>query len=96
MILGPFLPLVRARSSIMATDSRAASSCRHSTTRSTVPISARLAAASLRSSGAMLTSSMAGMACSRSRICSPVVPASPSIKTLGMYFFLRTVLITVL
>ena len=54
MIFG-FLPL---NWSISATDSRAASSCRHRITRSTPAISSRLASASLRSSGAMLTSSM--------------------------------------
>src|SRR5688500_7784254 len=67
-----------------ATDSRAASSCRHRMTRSTPAISSRLAAAFLRSSGAMLTSSIWGIFSSRSRICRPVVPASPSIKTLGI------------
>ena len=38
----------------------------------------------MRSSGAMLTSSTCGIFCSRSRIWRPVVPASPSMKTLGM------------
>jgi hypothetical protein len=37
-----------------------------------------LGGGSLRNSGAMLTSSIWGMACRRSRICRPVVPASPS------------------
>ena len=57
MILGwwPF------KLSIMATDSRAASSCRHSTTKSTCAIRARLASGSLRLAGSMLTTSMAGM-----------------------------------
>ncbi len=70
--------------SISATDSRAASSCRHSTTRSTPAISSRLAFTSFRSSGAMLTSSICGIVWSRSRIWRPVVPASPSMKTLAM------------
>ncbi|MCY1551940.1 hypothetical protein D9M68_883060 [compost metagenome] len=64
MILG-WWPTI---ASIMATDSRAASSCRHKMTRSTCAISSRLASGSLRRSGAMLTISMVGMRCSRSRI----------------------------
>ena len=86
MILGPGWPLDWAMASMTATVSRAASSCRHKMTTSTPAIRARLALASLRSSGAMLTNSMPAMFCSRSRICKPVVPASPSIKTLAMVF----------
>ena len=52
---------------------------------STSPIKARLACGSLRSEGSMLTTSMLGICAKRSRIWSPVVPASPSIKTLGMW-----------
>src|SRR3990167_8887753 len=37
----------------------------------------------------MLTSSICGMACRRSRICRPVVPASQSIKTLDMEVLLQ-------
>src|SRR6185369_3262215 len=89
MTRGP-RPLVRAISSMTATDSRAASSCRQRITRSTPAIRSRLAAAFLRSSGAMLTSSICGIFSSRSRICKPVVPASPSIKTLGISFSCAT------
>src|SRR6185369_15977349 len=85
MTRGP-RPLVRAISSITATDSRAASSCRQRMTRSTPAINSRFAAAFLRSSEGMLTSSICGNFSSRSRICKPVVPASPSIKTLGISF----------
>ena len=52
---------------------------------STSPIKARLACGSLRNDGSMLTTSMPGICAKRSRIWSPVVPASPSIKTLGMW-----------
>ena len=51
---------------------------------STSPIRARLACGSLRNDGSMLTTSMLGIFAKRSRIWSPVVPASPSIKTFGM------------
>ena len=47
-------------------------------------MSSRLAFTSFRSSGAMLTSSICGIVWSRSRICRPVVPASPSMKTLAI------------
>src|SRR5690606_6191235 len=53
----------------------------------TPAIRSRLAAGSLRFSGAMLTSSISGIVTSRSRICRPVVPASPSMKTLGISIF---------
>ena len=49
-------------------------------TRSTWAINSRLASGSLRFSGAMLTNSTSGMASKRSRIKSPVVPASPSMN----------------
>ena len=58
----------------------AAASGRHSTTRSTSARSARLAAASLRNSGARLRIAMPVIPASRSRMPRPVVPASPSMK----------------
>ena len=69
--------------SIMATVSRAASSGRHSTTASTRLIMARFAAASLRCCGGRLTTSTSARVESRSRISSPVVPCSPSMKIVG-------------
>ena len=47
-------------------------------------MSSRLASGSLRFSGEMLTSSTSGMASKRSRIKSPVVPASPSMNILAI------------
>ena len=58
-----------------------ASSGRQSTTRSTSPSRARLAAGSLRRSGSMLLRSTPATARSRSRMPRPVVPASPSMNT---------------
>ena len=44
----------------------------------------RVAEGSLRRAGSMLTTSTPGMPCRRSRICKPVVPASPSMNTLAI------------
>ncbi|MDT4865023.1 hypothetical protein FQZ97_998030 [compost metagenome] len=79
--------------SIMATDSMAASSCRQRMTRSACAMRSRLASGSLRRSGAMLSNSIAGMPCKRSRICRPVVPASPSMKILAMTLGALSVLV---
>src|SRR3954467_4434192 len=71
-------------SSISATVSFAAASGRQSTTKSTSSSSARLAAESLRFSGAMLFTARSLAWSRRSRISSPVVPDSPSTKTTGI------------
>ena len=75
----PALPMP----SISATVSRAAASGRQRMTRSTSSISARLAAASLRFSGAMLFTATSPCWSRRVRMPSPVVPDSPSTKTAG-------------
>ena len=63
-----------------ATVSLAASSGRHKIAMSTEARMSRFAAASLRVSGGSETSEMSARPESRSRISSPVVPASPSMK----------------
>jgi len=70
--------------STSAAVSLAASSCRHRMTRSTAAMISRLACGSLRRAGSMLTTFTPAMPCSRSRICRPVVPASPSMKIRAM------------
>jgi hypothetical protein len=72
----------------MAAVSMAASSGRQRIATSTCASNSRLAWGSLRRSGAMLTISMAGMAASLSRMPSPVVPASPSMKTFAIALLL--------
>src|SRR5690606_12043274 len=68
--------------SISDTASRAASSGKHRITASTLLSSRLRSAASLRLAGSMETSSRSRRPSRRSRICRPVVPASPSMKTL--------------
>src|SRR5690606_18642938 len=53
-------------------------------TRSTSSIISRRAPASFRRSAAMDRRETCGFAASRSRICRPVVPASPSMNTVGV------------
>src|SRR5438477_4249957 len=65
------------------TASRAASSGRHRITRSAAFSMSLRAAASLRFAGSIETSSISRRPWSRRWICRPVVPASPSMKTLG-------------
>jgi hypothetical protein len=69
--------------SISATASLAASSGRQRITASAPFSMSRRAEASLRSAGSMEISSRSRRLSSRWRICRPVVPASPSMKTLG-------------
>src|SRR5262245_28936636 len=67
-----------------ATACLAASSGKQSTTRSTLRIKLARAAGSLRSSGAMLLTSIPATSATRRRISRPVVPASPSMKIAGL------------
>src|SRR5579859_1031006 len=70
--------------SIKATASRAASSGRQRITRSAAFRCLRRVAGSLRSAGSMDATFRSARAARRAWIWSPVVPASPSMKTVGI------------